>query len=199
MKKIVCIITIFLLLGSFLPANPVKEAAGAVAEVATTAAGAVADFAVDKYYDFIDNMYEVETIIKAGISTDALSSNKLDFVVDEDFYIQLEIYARETKFYSIPNKDIDFQVVFPQTEILAVELAEVAGDRLTAEIVDPVTGNHIYGFKMNTTDTDRRRIPMKVIFRCRPLAAGNYRISVIYDRNIQPKYDQYRNYKYTME
>ena len=119
--------------------------------------------------------------------------------MNEDFYIQLEIYARETKFYSIPSKDINFQVVFPQTEILGVEIAEVAGDGLTTEIVDPVTGNHIYAFKMNTTDADRRRSPMKVIFRCRPLAAGNYRVSVIYDRNIQPKYDQYRNYKYTME
>lgn len=199
MKKIVCTVMIFLLLGLFVYASPVKEVAGTVAGAATTAAGAVANFAVDKYYDFVDNMYEVETIIKAGVSTDALSSNKLDFIVNEDFYIQLEIYARETKFYSIPNKDITFQVIFPQTEILGVELADYPGDSKQGNNIDPITGNNIYSFKMETTDADRSARPMKVTFRCRPLAAGNYKISVIYDRYIQPKYDQYRNYKYTME
>ena len=208
MRKFICILLVLVSLSS-LSANAVKEtastvagavgtAAGAVAGAVGTAAGTVADFAVDRFYDVVESMYEVETIIKAGTSADALSSNKLDFVVNNDFYIQLEIYARETRFYSV-RQDITFQVIFPQTEILAVELAEVPGDRKLSEYTDPVTGNHIYSFRMETTDDDRSEKPLKVTFRCRPLAEGNYEVVVKYDRSIQDQYDVYKNFKYTVE
>ena len=74
MRKFICILLVLVSLSS-LSANAVKEAASTVAGAVGTAAGAVAgavgtaadtvaDFAVDRFYDVVESMYEVETIIK---------------------------------------------------------------------------------------------------------------------------------------
>ena len=202
MKRIVSILLIGMLFLLSSCSEKQKEAgASVVSSVADTAknvASTVSNFASDTYHEIINSMYEVETIVKAGGAADQLSSSKLDFIIGEDFYIKLNIYAREVKFYSF-HTDITFEVIFPETEVLAVEIAEVRGDQLLSEYVDPVTGNHIFKFVMETIDFDRSARPFDVTFRCRPLADGNHKIKIVYDENISSSYDFYKNFKYVLE
>ena len=196
MKK-VFLILILSFLSVTIFAGGVVDTAKKVGGAAKDIAVDVADFTVDKFYQVVDNMYEADTKILAGSETN-LSSNNLTFPVGEDFYLRIDAYVRKAYKFSI-GQEVTFQVIFPATDATIVELVGIDGDQNYSSVIDPITRNQTFTFKMETMPAEAIGQPMSLTYRCKPLVEGEYDIQIVYDRTIAPKFDRYKKFTYVIK